>query len=94
MVSPVVTSAPGPVSAARIISVSRSARTRFPEMKSSLLPWLAAVVAVAVAVPDVTIPLEPIYNTGGNQCYDQNRNPQVLTLTTVVLHITRCLIVI
>lgn len=54
-----------------------------PETKlipmSPLSLLLTAVVAAAVvaAVPDVTIPVEPIYNTGGNQCYDERNKPQV-----------------
>lgn len=49
---------------------------------SPLSLLLTAIVATAVvtAVPDVTIPVEPIYNTGGNQCYDEYNKPQVGTL--------------
>ncbi|CAI6348984.1 unnamed protein product [Macrosiphum euphorbiae] len=45
---------------------------------SPLSLLLTAVVAAALvaAVPDVTIPVEPIYNTGGNQCYDERNKPQ------------------
>jgi len=47
-------------------------------MSPPALTLLAAVATTAVlAVPDVTIPAEPIYNTGGNQCYDEHDRPQV-----------------
>jgi len=59
---------------------------------SPLSLLLTAVVAAAVvaAVPDVTIPVEPIYNTGGNQCYDERNKPQVgLALRLFGIEITR-----
>jgi hypothetical protein len=34
-------------------------------------------LTAVVAIPDVTIPIEPIDNTGGNQCYDEHNIPQV-----------------
>jgi len=50
-----------------------------PPPPSLLLLTAVAAVAAAVvaAVPDVTIPVEPIYNTGGNLCYDERNKPQV-----------------
>lgn len=43
-------------------------------------PVLLALLTAAavVAVPDVHVPLEPNYNTGGNQCYDEHGSPQVI----------------
>jgi len=52
-----------------------------PMPMSLLLLTAVAVAALVAAVPDVTIPVEPIYNTGGNLCYDERNKPQVrLTL--------------
>lgn len=43
---------------------------------ASLLLLAVAVFAV-VAEPDITVPAEPVHNTGGNHCYDEYNNPQV-----------------
>lgn len=52
-----------------------------PRQPSSFPLLTAAAAAVlltaVVAIPDVTIPIEPIDNTGGNQCYDEHNIPQV-----------------
>jgi len=48
-----------------------------PMSPLSLLLTAVAAATVVSAVPDVTIPVEPIYNTGGNQCYDERNKPQV-----------------
>lgn len=46
-------------------------------LMSLVLTVVVVVATIVVAVPDITIPAEPIYNTGGNQCYDEHNNPQV-----------------
>lgn len=52
---------------------------------SFVLTVVAVVATAVVAVPDVTIPVEPIYNTGGNQCYDEHNNPQVRRILGYVI---------